>query len=225
VSRHGGWKAQRSSSGARATSLETAVAPVQHRRKSACSLNVGFVPPALQRVSSLRPLLACVLGLSDAEDTRHHQHALDGLSRWHWYRTAELRRIDAFSQFTATCEIRLPVELTLRALHHIVPKKIVHWVQAKQSYVCEYRTARTRSSMSCAGREGANCNTAPGSAIYPYLPPRSIANAKRLTCAGNARTASFASLYTAFLVPSWCCSSSATASCRFSPVFAEQAFT
>jgi len=176
----------------------------------------------------LRPLLACVL-CPRPQRRRGHTPSPARSGRTVALALVPNRGTETnrcfFSVHSATCEIRLPVELTLRALHHIVPKKIVHWVQAKQSYVCEYRTARTRSSMSCAGREGANCNTAPGSAIYPYLPPRSIANAKRLTCAGNARTASFASLYTAFLVPSWCCSSSATASCRFSPVFAEQAFT
>ena len=48
MSRHGGWQAQRSSSGAWATSLETVVAPIHHRRESACSLDVGLVPPALQ---------------------------------------------------------------------------------------------------------------------------------------------------------------------------------
>ena len=117
--RHGGWKAQRSSSGARATSLETAVAPIHHRRESACSLDVGFVPPALQRVSSLRPLLACVLGLSDAEDTRHHQHALDGLSRWHWYRTAELRRI----RETNRCFFSVHSHLRL---DHAVPSPVPH---------------------------------------------------------------------------------------------------
>ena len=37
VSQHGGWQAQRSSSGARATSLEAAAAPIHHRRVSACA--------------------------------------------------------------------------------------------------------------------------------------------------------------------------------------------
>ena len=37
-----------------------------------------------------------------AHRTVHHQHALDGLPPRHWDRGAELRRIDAFSQFTAT---------------------------------------------------------------------------------------------------------------------------
>ena len=53
VSKHGGWQAQRSSSGARATSLEAAVAPIHHRRESACSLDVGLVPATLQRVVGL----------------------------------------------------------------------------------------------------------------------------------------------------------------------------
>ena len=77
MSWHGGWQAQHSSSGARATSLEAAVAPIHHRRESACSLDVGFVPPALQRVVDLRPLLACALGLSDAEGT-------DAITSTHW---------------------------------------------------------------------------------------------------------------------------------------------
>ena len=126
MSRHGGWKAQRSSSGARATSLETAVAPIQHRRESACSPDVGFVPPALQRVtvhvlhlycsSSLRPLLACALhtarvatrcehwppaaAVRHTRDIRYPQR-MDGRAAI-GTRTAELGRIDAFSQFTAT---------------------------------------------------------------------------------------------------------------------------
>ena len=52
-------------------------------------------------VVGLRPLLDSALH-GDAERTVHHQHALDGLLRRHWYRGAELGRIDAFSQFTAT---------------------------------------------------------------------------------------------------------------------------
>ena len=83
--RHGGWKAQRSSSGARATSLETAVAPVQHRRKSACSLAVGFVPPALQRVHGLRPLLKCALRTTRGQRTFYQAPAADGLSGRDWY--------------------------------------------------------------------------------------------------------------------------------------------
>ena len=47
-------------------------------------------------------LLACSLGLSDAEGTRHLWDAVDGLPRRSRYRTAELGRIDAFPQFTAT---------------------------------------------------------------------------------------------------------------------------
>ena len=100
--RHSGWQAQCSSSGARATSLETAVAPIQHRRESACSLDVGLVPAALQRVFGLTSRLDCTLAPSTAEGTVPAGRAADGLSRRHRYRGAELRRIDAVSQFTAT---------------------------------------------------------------------------------------------------------------------------
>ena len=62
ASRHGGWQAQRSSSGTRATSLVAAIAPIHHRRESACSLDVGLVPAALQRVVGLRPRLVRSLG-------------------------------------------------------------------------------------------------------------------------------------------------------------------
>ena len=104
MSRHGGWQAQPSSSGARATSLEAAVAPIHHRRESACSLDVGLVhvPAALQRVVGLTSRLDCTLAPSTAEGTVPAGRAADGRSRRHWYRTAKLRRIDAFSQFTAT---------------------------------------------------------------------------------------------------------------------------
>ena len=102
MSRYGGWKAQRSSSGARATSLEAAVAPIHHRRESACSLDVGLVPAALQRVVGLRPRLLRSLGSDEVEGSRGSTRAADGRSRRHRYRGAELGRIDAFSQFTAT---------------------------------------------------------------------------------------------------------------------------
>ena len=83
-------------------SLEVAVAPIHHRRESACSLAVGFVPAALQRVRGLRPLLKCALRTTRGHRTFLQSPAADGRSRRHWYRDAELRRIDAFSQFTAT---------------------------------------------------------------------------------------------------------------------------
>ena len=102
MSWHGGWQAQHSSSGARAMSLEVAVAPIHHRRESACSLDVGLVPAALQRVVGLTSRLDCTLAPSTAEGTVPAGRAADGRSRRHWYRTAELGRIDAISQFTAT---------------------------------------------------------------------------------------------------------------------------
>ena len=102
MSWHGGWQAQHSSSGARATSLEAAVAPIHHRRESACSLDVGLVPAALQRVVGLTSRLVRSLGSGEIEGSRGSPRAADGLSRRHWYRGAGLRRIDAFSQFTAT---------------------------------------------------------------------------------------------------------------------------
>ena len=86
MSRHGGWKAQRSSSGARATSLEAAVAPIHHRRESAGSLDVGFVPAALQRVRGLRPLLKCALRKNRGQRTFLQSPAADGRSRRHRYR-------------------------------------------------------------------------------------------------------------------------------------------
>ena len=61
MSQYGDWKAQCSSSSARATSLEAAVAPIHHRRESACSLDVGFVLLTLQRIGGWRPLLVCAL--------------------------------------------------------------------------------------------------------------------------------------------------------------------
>ena len=102
MSRHGGWQAQRSSGSARATSLEAAVAPIHHRRESACSLDVGLVPAALQRVVGLASRLDCTLAPSTAEGTVPAGRAADGLPRRSRYRTAELGRIDAFSQFSAT---------------------------------------------------------------------------------------------------------------------------
>ena len=111
MSWHGGWQAQHSSSGARAMSLEVAVAPIHHRRESACSLDVGLVPAALQRVVGLRPLLDSALRNGDAERTVHHQHALDGLPRRHRGRTACLGRIDPFSQFSTTYAWTPPVRL------------------------------------------------------------------------------------------------------------------
>ena len=83
MSRYGGWKAQRSSSGARATSLEAAVAPIHHRRESACSLDVGLVPAALQRVVGLTSRLDCTLAPSTAEGTVQAGRAADGLPRRH----------------------------------------------------------------------------------------------------------------------------------------------
>ena len=102
MSRHGGWKAQRSSSGARATSLETAVAPIHHRRESACSLDVGLVPAALQRVVGLTSRLDCTLAPSTAEGTVPAGRAADGLPRRHWYRTACLRKSGLDSQTYTT---------------------------------------------------------------------------------------------------------------------------
>ena len=66
MSWHGGWQAQRSSSGARATSLEAAVAPI---RESACSLDVGLVPAALQRVVGLRPPLGAIPSAAATRDS------------------------------------------------------------------------------------------------------------------------------------------------------------
>ena len=109
MSRHGDWQAQRSSSGAWATSLEPAVAPIHHRRESAGSLDVGFVPAALQRVRGLRPLLKCALRKNRGQRTFLQSPAADGRSRRHRYRTAGLGRIDAFSQFTATYAWTPPV--------------------------------------------------------------------------------------------------------------------
>ena len=68
----------------------------------ALSLDVGLVPAALQRVFGLTSRLDCTLAPSTAEGTVPAGRAADGLSRRHRYRGAELRRIDAFSQFTAT---------------------------------------------------------------------------------------------------------------------------
>ena len=102
MSRHGDWQAQRSSSGAWATSLEPAVAPIHHRRESAGSLDVGFVPAALQRVRGLRPLLKCALRKNRGQRTFLQSPAADGRSRRHWYRGGCLRRIGRFSQTYTT---------------------------------------------------------------------------------------------------------------------------
>ena len=54
----------------------------------ALALNTGLcVPPIFQRDVGLGPLLACALGLSNAEGTSHQQDAVDGLPRRHRGRT------------------------------------------------------------------------------------------------------------------------------------------
>ena len=115
MSRHGGWQAQRSSIGAWATSLETAVAPIQHRRESACSLDVGLVPAALQRVVGLTSRLVRSLGSGEVEGSRGPPPAADGRSRRHWYRGGCLRRIGRFSQTYTTYRWTTPV---LSIYHH-----------------------------------------------------------------------------------------------------------
>ena len=66
----------------------------------ALALNTGLcVPPIFQRDVGLGPLLACALGLSNAEGTSHQQDAVDGLPRRHRYRTACLTRIGPNREF------------------------------------------------------------------------------------------------------------------------------
>ena len=86
MSRHGGWQAQRSSSGAwglepgSGTSLQAAVAPIHHRRaESAYSLDVGLVHvPALLSSASNRRRFETALGVCAAHScvATAHTHAV-----------------------------------------------------------------------------------------------------------------------------------------------------
>ena len=100
--------------------------------ESACSLDVGLVPAALQRVVGLTSRLDCTLAPSTAEGTVPAGRAADGLPRRHWYRTAELGRIDPFTQFTATYALTPP---TARALNP-APLPIVEYCSRRSRARC-----------------------------------------------------------------------------------------
>ena len=83
------WQAQRAAvahvgyePGAWRVEAAVGVAPIHHRRESACSLDIGFVPAALQRVGSLRPLLLRALAPVEVEGT--HDHAAQFTATYAW---------------------------------------------------------------------------------------------------------------------------------------------
>ena len=106
--------------------LEASVHPIHHRRESACSLDVGLVPAALQRVVGLTSRLDCTLAPSTAEGTVPAGRAADGLPRRHWYRGGCLRRIGRFSQTYTTyrCAVDHAYSILIRIVFLVIYSRI-----------------------------------------------------------------------------------------------------
>ena len=77
---------------------------------------LSFVPLQLDHFERSRPLLDRTLGLSYAERSVCRQRSVDGRSSRDRYRTACLRRIVGFSQFSATYAWTLPLPVPRRRL-------------------------------------------------------------------------------------------------------------
>ena len=91
-----------SNSGLQVEDLKVSVTPFVVRPAQDVSVGCSCVPLQCLRDAHLRPLLVRSLGLDTSEGTRHHRHALDGLSCRNRYATVCLGRIGVYSQTCTT---------------------------------------------------------------------------------------------------------------------------